>query len=141
MMFLNSRTGIILKAGTVALLWISIITYTTFPGLVGDTVSFLSEQISFENTGKFLLFQIGIYLFDLLVQISYSVDKHVKKYTLMVGAITSAIICVFLVPYSIDRETPRIIPILIIAIQMGLLKSFNLYHGNNISNDKPLKLI
>jgi hypothetical protein len=137
-MIAKDKTDTVLKAGGLALIWVLIITYTTFPGLAGDTASFLSEQISFENTGKFLLFQIGIYLFDLLLQISYSVDRYVKKYVLMVGAITSAVVCVFLVPYTIDREISRIVPILIIAIQMGLLKSVNLYYGNAFKDGETI---
>jgi hypothetical protein len=132
MMFLQSETGMIFKAAGLALLWVMIITYTTFSELFKEPVSFLSEQISFENTGKLLLFQIGIYLFDLLVQISYSVNRQLKRYRLMVGALASAVVCVLMVPYAIDVKMLRIVPILIIAIQMGLLKGFNLYYGDAV---------
>jgi hypothetical protein len=140
MMFLNSRTGIILKAGGFALLWMMIITYTTFPALFKDPVSFLSEQISFENTGKFLLFGLGIYIFDLWVHISYSTDR-VEKILLVTGALVSTVLSVLIVPFAIDRDMNRMYPILIIGTSMGCQKLLSLYFNEIASHCRAVEVL
>jgi hypothetical protein len=140
MMFLQSKAGIILKASGFALLWMGIVTYTTFPELFKDSVSFLSEQISFENTGKFLLFGLAIYIFDLWVHISYSTDK-VEKNLLVAGALASTVLSVLMIPFAIDKEMNRIYPIVIIGISMGCQKLFSLYFNEVASHCKAIQVL
>jgi hypothetical protein len=132
----KNKIVMVLKAGAFGLLWMSVVTYTTFPQLFKSPVSFLSEQISFENTGKFLLFGIGIYFFDIWVHITYFVNKRIKKKLVIVGAFGCAVLSILIVPFSIDVEASRILPILIVGISMGWLKSVNLYF-----NEKESKMI
>jgi hypothetical protein len=126
------KISIIFKAIVIALMWMLIVTYTTFPQLFKNPVSFLAEHISFENTGKFLLFGIGIYIFDLCVHILYFADQQVKKNLLIVGALGCGVLSVLIVPLAIDMEMNRTTPILIVGIPMWLLKSFNLYCNEDI---------
>jgi hypothetical protein len=140
MMRLNSRTGIILKSGGLALLWVLIVTYTTFPGLVRDTASFLSEQTGFENTGKYLLFGLGIYAFDLLAQILYSTD-HVSTNLLVAASIAAVVLSVLIIPVAIDTEMNRICPILLIGISMGCLKALNFYFNDVASHYKRVQIL
>jgi hypothetical protein len=123
---------IILKAGGLALLWVLIITYTTFPKLFGDPVSFLSEQINFENTGKYLLFGAGIYVFDLWVQIVYFVNKQLKRNFFVAGALGCAVLCLLIVPFAIEIEMSRIYPILMVGLSMGFLKGYSFYCNKDI---------
>jgi hypothetical protein len=127
MMIAIDKIGAILKAGGFALLWVMIITYTTFPQLFGDPVSFLSEQISFENTGKYLLFGTGIYIFDLWIYIMYFLDQHDERNMMIAGALGCAVLSALVVPYAIDTEMDRILPILMIGISVGYQKGLSFY--------------
>jgi hypothetical protein len=131
-MIVKNETGIILRAYGFALLWVLIITYTTFPLLFGNPVSFLSEQINFENTGKSLLFGIGIYIFDLWMQIVYFADNQIKKNFLVAGALGCTVLCVLIIPVAIDMKTNRLLPILTVSLSMGFLKGYNFYCNRNI---------
>jgi hypothetical protein len=127
-MIAEGKTGIILKAGALALMWVLIVTCTTFPQLLENPVCFLAEQISFENTGKFLLFIIGIFTFDLFIQISYSIGKQdIRKDWLVFGCLLSFSFNVLFVSFAIGTEINRICPVLLIGISVGFLKAANLY--------------
>ncbi|MDR1595120.1 MAG: hypothetical protein LBS43_11660 [Prevotellaceae bacterium] len=139
MMIKKEDIGIILKSAGLALIWVLIITYTTFPQLLEHPVCFLTERISFENTGRYLLFGIGIYVFDLLVQILYSVDKRLKRNLLVSGALGCAVLCVLIVPYTINVEVSRICPVLITGLSMGLVKGVVFYYnGKGLPQKKSL---
>ncbi|MDR2651586.1 MAG: hypothetical protein LBC68_04645 [Prevotellaceae bacterium] len=132
--------GIIFKAGILALVWVLIITYTTFPQLFRDFVSFLSERISFENTGKYLLFGAGIYIFDLWVYLIYSINREIERVErnlLILGSFGCAVLCLLIVPLAIDTEMNRLLPILMIAVSVGYQKGFNFYL-NGIESRKEL---
>jgi hypothetical protein len=140
MIFMRSKVGTILRASGFALLWVWIITYMTFPGLFKDSVSFLSEQISFENTGKFLLFGLAIYIFDLWVHISYTTDM-VEKNLLISGTLASTVLCVLMIPFAIDSDMNRIYPIVIIGLSMGCQKLVSIYFNEAASNCKAIKVL
>ncbi|MDR1595118.1 MAG: hypothetical protein LBS43_11650 [Prevotellaceae bacterium] len=140
MMIAINKTGAILKSGVLALAWVSIITYTTFPQLFGDPVSFLSEQISFENTGKYLLFGAGIYVFDLWVHLIYFIDQQIERIErnmLIIGSFGCAVLCLLIVPLAIDTEMNRILPILMIVVSVGYQKGVNFYL-NGIASRKEI---
>jgi uncharacterized membrane protein (DUF485 family) len=120
---------IVLKSAVFALLWVLIVTYTMFPQLIEHPVRFLAEQISFENTGRYLLFGIGIYIFDLLVQIVYSIDERIKKNFLVSGSLGCAVLCVLIVPYAINVELNRLWPVLITGLSLGLVKGVSIYYN------------
>jgi hypothetical protein len=103
-----------------------------FPQLIEHPVRFLAEQISFENTGRYLLFGIGIYIFDILLQILYSNDNRIKKNLLVAGSLGCAVLCVLIVPYTINVEVSRLSPILITGLSMGFMKGMNLYHNEKV---------
>jgi hypothetical protein len=130
-MIMVDKIGTIFKAGGFALVWVLIITYTTFPQLFGDPVSFLSERISFENTGKYLLFGTGIYIFDLWVYIVYFLEEQIRRNLLIAGALGCAVLCALIVPYSIDTGMNRILPILMIGISVGYQKGLSFYFSNS----------
>jgi hypothetical protein len=77
-MAVEDKIGIILKAGGFALLWVSIITCTIFPKLLVN-LNFFTEQYSFGSIGQALLFVLGVYTFDLMIQVLYAFDAHLKN--------------------------------------------------------------
>jgi hypothetical protein len=138
-MFAKGKIGKILKASGLAFAWVLVITYTTFPQLLENPLCFLAEQGNFENMGKFLLFGIGIYTFDLLAQIMYfPIDEQIRKSLLVVGTLGCVVFCVLIVPFAINLAMSRIYPVLLVAVPMGLLKGFNFYISDESKNDEPL---
>jgi hypothetical protein len=126
--------AIVLKSAGLALVWVLIVTYITFPQLLEHPVCFLSERISFENTGRYLLFGVAIYIFDLLIQILYANDKRIKKTFLVVASLGCTVLCVLTVPFTVNIGISRICPVLITGLSMGLVKATNLYFNEKIKD-------
>ncbi|MDR2651584.1 MAG: hypothetical protein LBC68_04635 [Prevotellaceae bacterium] len=126
-MFVKSKIGIIIfKAGGFALLWVLIVTCTMFPEVLGSGIRFLSERYIFGNVGRVLLFTLGIYTFDLMIQILYAIDEHLSKKFIaqILGCIT---VCILSVSLTIDTGLQNIGPFLFVGISMGYMKALTLY--------------
>jgi hypothetical protein len=126
-MFAKDKIGIIIfKSGGFALLWVLIVTCTMFPEVLGSGIRFLTEQYSFGNVGQVLLFSLGIYTFDLMIQVLYAIDKHISKKFIaqILGCIT---ICVLAVSLTMNTGLYNIYPFVFIGISMGYMKALTLY--------------
>ena len=76
---MSSKTSIILRASGFALFWVTIVTCTMFPDILTKGKTFLTEQYDFEYVGRGLLFALGVYIFDLMIQVLYAIDKRLNK--------------------------------------------------------------
>jgi hypothetical protein len=138
-MFLNSRTGIIIKSALFALLWVAIITCTAFPCLLEKGNHFLAEQYNFGHAGQFLLFSLGIYTFDLMMQVLYAIDKHLNK-IFVVQILGGVSVCVFAISMTKDMEVNNIWVFLFIWIAMFYMKMLTLYMSDKTKTVTTEKL-
>jgi hypothetical protein len=125
-MFVKGKTGIIFKSGIFALLWVLIVTCTMFPNLLERGNHFLSEQYNFEHVGQALLFALGIYLFDLMIQILYAVDEHLNK-IFVVQILGGIAVCVFAISMTKNMGVDNIWTFLFVWIAMFYMKVLTLY--------------
>ncbi|MDR0725994.1 MAG: hypothetical protein LBF59_08330, partial [Prevotellaceae bacterium] len=87
-----------MKASGYAVLWVLIVTFTIFPELLESKGSFLTERYIFGNVGQSMLFTLGIYTFDLMIQVLYSIDKHLSKIFIanILGGVTACVLSISL---------------------------------------------
>ncbi|MDR1130027.1 MAG: hypothetical protein LBK96_03485 [Prevotellaceae bacterium] len=123
-MVIEDKIGIIMKAGGFAVLWVSIVTCTMFPDLLGN-FNFLTERYSFGNIGQALLFALGVYTFDLMIQVLYAVDGHLSKMFIaqILGGVT---VCVLAISFTKNMGVYNIWPILFVGLAMIYMKTITL---------------
>jgi hypothetical protein len=139
-MFAKNKIGIIIfKSGGFALLWVLIVSCTMFPELLGSGIYFLAEQYNFGNVGRALLFALGIYTFDLMIQVLYAIDGYIsKKFVAQIlGCIT---ICILAISLTIDTGLCNICPFLFVSISMGYMKALALYMSDTTKKIRDFEL-
>jgi hypothetical protein len=104
---------------------VAIIICTSFPVLLERGNHFLTEQYNFERTGQAFLFVLGIYMFDLMIQILYSIDTHLSR-IFVVQILGSVVICLFAISVTKDMEVSNMCPLLFVGIAMAYMKAFTL---------------
>ncbi|MDR1340478.1 MAG: hypothetical protein LBK58_10565 [Prevotellaceae bacterium] len=124
-MIIEDKIGIILKAGGFALLWVSIVTCTMFPEMLGRA-GFLTEQYNFGDIGQTLLFALGVYTFDLMVQVLYAVDGYFNKIFIVIilGSVT---VSVLIISITKDMGVYNFCPFLFVGLSMAYMKAATLY--------------
>jgi hypothetical protein len=138
-MIVKSKTGIILKASVFALLWVVIISCTMFPELLKKENGFLFRQYIFGDVGTVLLFSLGIYTFDLMIQVLYAIDEHLDRIFIVqiLGGVT---VCVLAISFMKNMEVNNILPFLIVALSMGYMKTVAIYMSDKTKKTGNQKL-
>jgi hypothetical protein len=136
-MIAGNKIGIILKANGFALLWVLLITCAMFPKLLED-VSFLTEQYSFGSVGQILLFSLGIYTFDLMIQVLYSIDEFLNK-LFIAQILVSVTVCVLAVSFTKNMGVNNICPFLFVGLSMGYMKALTLYMSDKTKKIKNVR--
>ncbi|MDR1595122.1 MAG: hypothetical protein LBS43_11670 [Prevotellaceae bacterium] len=138
-MIAKSKTGIILKASGLALLWVTIISCTMFPELLERGNTFLSEQYIFGDVGTVLLFSLGIYTFDLMIQVLYVIDEHLDK-TFLVQILGGVSVCVLAISFTKNMGVSNIYPFLIVGLSMCYMKTVAIYMSDKTKKAGNRKL-
>jgi hypothetical protein len=139
-MIAKDNIGIILKASVFALLWIAVINCTMFPVLLEGGKSFFSEQYNFEYVGQILLFSLGIYTFDLMIQVLYAIRERLSRrfITHILGSVT---VCVLAVSITKNMEMNNGYLLLFVGIAMGYMKAYTLYVSDKSKKYSNKRLI
>jgi hypothetical protein len=109
-----------------------------FPVLLGSEIHFLSEQYNFEDIGRVLLFSLGIYTFDLMIRVLYSLDGHIDR-IFIVQILGSITVCILAVSLTINTGLYNIYLFLFVGISIGYMKALTLYISDAIKKDNCLK--
>jgi hypothetical protein len=87
--------------------------------------SFLTEQYNFGDIGRSLLFALGVYIFDLMIQVTYAIDEYFNK--IFIAQILGGLsVCVLLISLSKGTELYNIFLLLIVGIAMFYMKMLTL---------------
>jgi hypothetical protein len=136
-MFIKNKTGIVLKAGGFALLWVAVINCTMFPDLLVRGKSFLTEQYNFGYVGQLLLFSLGVYTLDLMIQVLYAIREHLSRRFIahILGSVT---VCVLAISLTNNMDVNNGYLLLIVGVAMGYMKAFSLYKSDETKKNGDL---
>jgi hypothetical protein len=105
---------------------VSIIICTSFPVLLERGSFFLSEQYNFEHTGQIFLFMLGVYIFDLMIQILYAIDEHLSR-IFITQIFVGILICLLAISGTKNMGVSNIYTFLFVGISMAYMKALTLY--------------
>jgi hypothetical protein len=137
-MFLKDRIRRIFKSILFASLWVAIITCTTFPDILERGNHFFTEQYDFEHVGQVLLIALGIYTFDLMMHILYSIDEYLHK-IFIVQILGGVSICVFTISLTKNMGVYNICPLMFVGISMCYMKAITLSMNSRMVEQRKLQ--
>ncbi|MDR2476030.1 MAG: hypothetical protein LBD45_09270 [Bacteroidales bacterium] len=122
----NHKNGC--KSAAFALGWVFLITLAAFPDLFDNVVEFSQRVCTFEKIGRTVFLVLIVYIFDILVEVAFSLNRlvYIKNYFLSCFALF-ILVCVFMQFAIINLWNPVLL-ILLVDLPMATMKGVSLHY-------------